>query len=552
MWMGLACATSYLCDDAAFAQASKNATLSLTDWQVAGDGSTDDTVAIQTAINRAIELGATLLVPLGPRGGCYSSGNLLIQNAAGVTIKGTGGKICWRGRGPGNTRIGLQYAGTIANVTIEGLELSGAGPDEAYHAGLWSYSGTTIKNLTVRNNYVHDVSLGLSVGGNPVDGFLVEGNHVENIIGTTSGNGYGIHVENDSTLPSNGRIIGNLIIGAQRHSIYQSKGSGVVIADNTIKNHAIGRPTPGSALSAIVVARSSDITVIGNMVDGATDGSITVDTDKHNIIKNITVVGNTFSNPLGLFPMATIGTVDPKNDGVPESVSFVGNTFYESGAHNVTISINCGKHLSFAGNTIKILKADGNVSALQVRGNEESSGTANYTDGLYFSANDIQITTAKGAAQLWEFLPAAATSRIRVGIAANSTHVPGQAFLFSAAQTDPNILVVNDDSSGASAPLLKAASTQANAHSSALVRLNASAPATVPGCSPDLVTFDIHGAQPGDTVQVAPTSPIRPNFTISAFVSAPGAISIRWCQLIGRPTDPDGLGEPYRIDLWKN
>ena len=268
---------------AALGQENRTGTLNLTDWPVLGDGVTDDTAAIQKAIDSAAEIGGILLVPPGPHGGCYSSGNLILHSPTKLTIEGAGGKICLKGRGPGNTVVGLQYAGVVANLTVEGLEIGGEGPDEAHHAGIWGFSGTTISNLTIRNNYIHDVSLGVSVNadlGGTIDGFLIEGNRIENVIGSLPGEGYGIHHANGSGAPSNGRIVANTIVGAQRHSIYQAKGSAVIIADNTIKNHGIGRPTPGSAYPAIAVSRSTDISVIGNIVDGAKDGSLSIDTER--------------------------------------------------------------------------------------------------------------------------------------------------------------------------------------------------------------------------------------------------------------------------------
>jgi hypothetical protein len=550
----LPCAAVYLIACSSYGQSKGIPTLSITEWSVAGDGTTDDTATIQKAINNAIDHGATLLVPPGPGGGCYRSGNLLIHNSTNLTIQGSGGTICFKGRGPDNARIGLQYSGTVTNLTIEGLEISGAGPDAAFHAGIWGYSGAVIKNLTVRNNYIHDVSLGISVNadlGGSIDGFLIEGNRVENVIGSLPGTGYGIHHANGSGMPSNGRIIGNMIVGAQRHSIYEGKGSAVVIANNTIENHAIGRPTPGSAMPAIVISRGTDITVSGNVVDGATDGSLGIDTDNRFITRNITVIGNSFSNPLGLFPMVTIGTVDPAHDGWPESVAFIGNTFYASNTHVLPIQINCGKHLNFVANTITDINASGHAAAVEIRGMQETSGTATYTDDLSFSVNDIQITTAKGiAGNAWDFYRTAATSGIGARFVENSLDIPNEAFRFEVGQTDPNILVSNDSLSGVSLPLLKAGSTSITGHISELVSLDASSPATVPGCSPDVVA-SIHGVELGDTVRVASSAPMPPNFTLDAFVSAPSAVSIRWCQLAGRPTDPDGHGQQYRVDLWK-
>jgi hypothetical protein len=55
----------------------------------------------------------------------------------------------------------------------------------------------------------------------------------------------------------------------------------------------------------------------------------------------------------------------------------------------------------------------------------------------------------------------------------------------------------------------------------------------------------------GDPASVGSSVAVGAEFILTAFVSAPDLLTIRWTQLSGRPADPDGAGGTYRIAVWK-
>jgi hypothetical protein len=86
-------------------------------------------------------------------------------------------------------------------------------------------------------------------------------------------------------------------------------------------------------------------------------------------------------------------------------------------------------------------------------------------------------------------------------------------------------------------------------HLSGAFTLNFGAPTRTPQ-SLDL-TVPLKGAALGDPANVGSPVSVGAEFILTAFVSAPDVLTIRWTQLSGRPTDPDGAGGIYRVDVWK-
>src|ERR1039457_1805540 len=84
--------------------ADTNTTVSVADYGAKGDGLTDDTAAIQAAIN-AITSG-TVVFPV--TASCYRSGNVLISNKSDFTFDGNNQTICWSGTAPTGSMIGIQ------------------------------------------------------------------------------------------------------------------------------------------------------------------------------------------------------------------------------------------------------------------------------------------------------------------------------------------------------------------------------------------------------------------------------------------------------------
>ena len=87
-------------------------------------------------------------------------------------------------------------------------------------------------------------------------------------------------------------------------------------------------------------------------------------------------------------------------------------------------------------------------------------------------------------------------------------------------------------------------------HLSAATLINFDGPSHIPQSLDRTVV--VKGAAWGDTVAVGAPVSVGADYLLTAFVSGPDAVTIRWTQLAGAPSDPDGPGGLYRVDVWKH
>jgi len=461
----------------AFAQAPRRpfsrdpVTLSVRDYGAAGDGQwvsgaspsgTDDTAAVQSAINDIALTGGTLVFPYST--GCYITGNLVINNSTDLTIRGEGAKICWTGTAGSGGNIGFQYTGTTTNLTIEGLEMAGDGIAADSHAGVYAYSGGTVSNIKIKNNYIHDVSLGISINaymGGSVAGFEVSGNYIANVMGLLPGTGYGIHHANLPGLISNGSITDNTIIGAQRHSIYEASGIGVVISRNKIYNHRIGTPTASNTTPAIECARSQNVTITSNEIEYWKDGAITTDGGSSLSDNNIVVTDNVIGtpNPATVISAIVVGNTDPEPSGENANaidVLLSGNKINMGGVGYACVDIYSGLHVTVNGNQCESSGTTAREwSGYVVRGYQETSGSAVYTQDLLFESNNLIAAPISGNAYLFEITSTAAASGIPMTFQSNSFSGSYASFVVDGGTlTDPDVSVAGEPADGLSGSVL--------------------------------------------------------------------------------------------------
>ncbi|GAI50611.1 unnamed protein product, partial [marine sediment metagenome] len=158
-----------------------------TNFSVAVAGCVNDSVTygtIQAAIDDASS-GDTITVAAGTYDEC-------IDINKSLTLSGQPGAIVKPSNPVGSSIIGINADG----VTVEGFEVDGTGLIEIY-AGIgschWTGDGATkwngYKNITIRNNKVHDIANGVDSGlgislwrndDNIFENILIEGNTVYN------------------------------------------------------------------------------------------------------------------------------------------------------------------------------------------------------------------------------------------------------------------------------------------------------------------------------------------------------------------------------------
>lgn len=173
--------------------------------------------------------------------------------------------------------IGFNTPGNVRRVRIAHMTIQGTLPARVATIAIGSdddrvsLTGAAFFDLEIR-----DVAVGISLvspRGGQCSAISITGNYLDNIQdfllpgGFTRGSGYGIHNENCWHV----RIADNVIRNADRHSIYQALqsgygGSGVVIENNLILEHARTPSIDRWYLIALSVARSRSVIVANNVI----------------------------------------------------------------------------------------------------------------------------------------------------------------------------------------------------------------------------------------------------------------------------------------------
>lgn len=407
-------------------------------------GIADATSVIQAAITALPNNSYGVFAP-----GIYKCGNLQIADKTNVVIDGAGAAINWTGTA-GSGNIGFQYVGTVTNLTICNFVLNGDGVLANGHAGVWGFSGQTLTNIKILYNYITNIIVGISLNADmsgSITGGLIEGNFIDTVVGILSGSGYGITHSNGSGNASHVRIVNNIISRAQRHSIYQAKGSGVVIEGNTIRLHRTGQTLGGSPLSAIVCSRSTDVSIVGNTIDTYNDSAFEVSPAAGFNSRNVVFANNTLSNPVGAGTVdMIIGSSSPASDGFSEEILIANNSIYRSAIYPPSVVLYSGKRISLIGNNFYLVGIANASGIIYIYGVGETAGTTAYTDDLSFKDNFFFTDT--GGPNAIEFRSAAATSGIRIDAINNRGATVSNFWAFDVAQTDPNIRVLNTPVTG--------------------------------------------------------------------------------------------------------
>jgi hypothetical protein len=355
---------------------------SLAWFGVVGDGSTDDTTALQNAIN-AVPTGGTLNVPAAST--CYKQTAALTVTKS-IVVQGIGpqSQLCQATTGVDGIDI------TSSNVTITGLFVKG--PQYAtfdtnqkgiYATGTFNPGSapTYISNITINNDTIENwggYALGLndvrnfSFNNNTVAnidyaGFLgtsvlygsVGYNNISNIVGgpsgTPSGNAYGVTI---SRLTSDSgeltsqpysqwvTVNNNIINGVETWECLDTHaGQHVTFANNVcydVADGLVAGPSKNSAGTATY--GPAEVSVSGNTFNsGVTDGSrtygISLTGASGSYATGSSIVGNVV-NGFGSDASATVGAV---NIGYTIGVSVTGNTILYPAVIGISInSVNEG------------------------------------------------------------------------------------------------------------------------------------------------------------------------------------------------------------------
>ena len=146
--------------------------LDVSDFGARGDGSTDDTAAIQAALDRAATLGASVFLPPGSFRVSRTGSNYALRLPSGVTLHGGGDASMLRladGQGAGIRVVSAKDAENVGlqNLAIDGNDARQGGWDPQNHAVFFSaVRNAHIRRVTIRNVagdgiYFHDRTGGI-------------------------------------------------------------------------------------------------------------------------------------------------------------------------------------------------------------------------------------------------------------------------------------------------------------------------------------------------------------------------------------------------------
>lgn len=234
--------------------------LNVRDEGVLGDGSTDDSAAINAADLKAAALGRSLEFPAGT----YVASGLLPT----TTWFTTQGAVLKQKDGVSTSLMTL--ADGTENITISGFEIDGNQANLAEGSGqMISVRGTSHR---ITGNRIYDVNgvAAIQVFSDAVttSKILIDSNHIENVYG------YGVLINNASSayptdvVVSNNILIDCALVGADgdstgAHSIsIGGVAKRVLVTGNVIKSTS----TSGSAIEGYD-ANIEDYQIIGNLVD---------------------------------------------------------------------------------------------------------------------------------------------------------------------------------------------------------------------------------------------------------------------------------------------
>lgn len=259
-----------------------------------GDGVTNDTTAIQAAIDAAEAAGGGLVfIPTGS----YLISTFLTMDAANVTLSGAGTAsriIAATGSGAFVCKV------SAANIKIKDLTFVGGVSTELAAANecismLSGAENTEISGcLFTGTDATHGFNVQIRGASGCINPRIVN-NHFERVIGTNSGYGYGIQLAS----VVGGVIEGNVGIQSTtqgRHHVYLSAAcSDIAVAANRLKGGVSAMITCYSATTA-----GKRMAITGNTLDGlGTGGGTGGSIELVGPMESCTVVGNTIHDSDG-------------------------------------------------------------------------------------------------------------------------------------------------------------------------------------------------------------------------------------------------------------
>lgn len=336
------------------------------DYGAVGDGSTDDTSAIQSAINS----GNSVYFPAGT----YKVSGLTVEDKSDVSYFGNGDAEITN-VGTTTTSQIFKFVGTLDNITWSGLNIVGNEVVASNNSAFGCSSGQTGTNLTFRNLNIKDTMIGISLNADLSGSFkncVIDSCRFTDIVGADAGEGYGVH------LPfAYDTMVSNCVFtNVGRHDIYVPRGGKVTITNCHSIDHRKDEATVATR-PAFLIARNVSSCVISNCVfENFYDGAITVAGEASNshVAVNTSISNCTFKVAKNNIATINIGEQTNISSESTNGVIIDGCTFefdYSEGVSNALNVFN-GKNIHIRNSIIKVENMSGNYTGIQFGNNSYS------------------------------------------------------------------------------------------------------------------------------------------------------------------------------------
>ena len=491
--------------------------VSVKDFGAVGDGVTDDTVAIQAAIDAAGTAGGgSVYIPVGT----YKLTDTLTITNDYVALIGDGSSASVL-LGSDPTKWIIKFNANADHMLIDGLWIKGSAVSDATEQYGVGYTSDTDdpENVIIQNCKFSHSNNGIVVGTGRY--WKITQNSFDTLVGITSGAGYGILAAAGSShnVFSKNTFKGTLT-SHLRHAIYNSVGSRFnVVSDNVIKDCNEGGIVTNSTSAQNGVR---GLIISNNIIEG---GGVAATTDAASIelvgnTQDCVVSGNIIRNRLNTGIIAT----DAGQGGLCTNNTIKNNSIIDvdyngiilMGTKNCTASDN-HVHNASDGNS-------GSYAAIQVT----SSGTfgTEVNDGSMVVANTVTGSNHRSAFQI------NATSPI-----ATNLYVANN--VFRAGATTNRAVELNGSPNYVGNSSDNTYTYGTNDIIDYRSRVRALDFGSISANSTSELTVTISGVTTsGWSVVVAPTSALDAGIMWAAYVSAADTVTVRLSNVTGSAIDP--------------
>lgn len=414
-------------------------------------GTTDATAAIQAMIDAAPDY--SMLVFPGQAVAYKVTGVPSINGRKGLVFIGWGATIQLSGVGAQAFRFS---GGVNDDCAFYGFRVLGSGIIADDHQGFGTIvvggvsatpAGTAGSNIRFVNCHVENCARGFYIGSSDLifRDIVFVGCRLVNIVGTASGVGYGMCLAS---------LIGVTVDACyfdlcQRHSLYDANCQDISITNNKFRRHRNGVST-NSVISALVVARRPNVSIIGNSFDSCEDTALSIESDESDVnqpIYNVVVMGNHFHG--SVHRDMVIGSSAAATSGLLSDVLVIGNTFTRTEAANAGIEslrVFNGKGVTIAHNSWRMRNAYTVQKSPIVLG---SGGiAAAFIDDLTIRGNRLDITMNAVAAYFIEVTALLAVAPSKVAIELNTVNLNGASgglITYDAARTSTTFRIIGNN-----------------------------------------------------------------------------------------------------------